>query len=310
MEFRKQHHIQQDPDHLNIHWDTLTICQLNCSYCYARNEYGDKWGKLMSKDMIDKCVEAFSRSPLSFNLGLLGGEPTLHPHFDYIIEKVSALKNNQKIYVTTNGYKDLTQVPKRDNVAFLFSYHPADIVDEDLFFRNVQSALDRGIQTKVNVMLHHDKTLWEKIRNTIYKLLDMGAKVHPHFLYTHSSRKLFHYRAEFWEYFKFLETDIPKELVYDDQLFNDYEIFHNGMTVFTGMHCWNNNYEVDVYGNVVQFCKDRVNDGSNLIRDPNYFARIHETKPMICPHKACNCDGLLKQLKILNPTEEELNDRV
>ena len=167
--------------------------------------------------------------------------------------------------------------------------------------------MDRGIQTKVNVMLHHDKNLWEKIRNTIHRLLDMGAKVHPHFLYTHSSRKLFKYRAEFWDYFKFLETEIPKELVYDDQMFNDYEIFKDGMTVFTGMHCWNNNYEVDVYGNVVQFCKDRVNDGSNLERDPNYFARIGQTNPMVCPHSACNCDGLLKQLKIMNPTVEELN---
>ena len=77
--------------------------------------------------------------------------------------------------------------------------------------------------------------------------------------------------------------------------------------MFTGMHCWNNNYEVDVYGNVVQFCKDRVNDGSNLERDPNYFARIGQTNPMVCPHSACNCDGLLKQLKIMNPTVEELN---
>lgn len=299
MEFNKQHHIQQDPDHLNIHWDTLTICQLNCSYCYARNEYGEKWGKIMSKDNIDRCVEAFSRSPLSFNLGLLGGEPTLGPHYFYIIEQVSALENNQKIYVTTNGYKDLTNHPKFDNVAFLFSYHPADIVDEELFFRNVQSALDRGIQTKVNVMLHHDKNLWPKIKATIEKLLSMGAKVHPHFLYTNWTRKLFSYRQDFWDYFKFLEEVIPKELVYDDQLFNDYEIFHNGMTVFTGWSCWNNNYEVDVYGNVVQFCKDPMS-GSNLLTDPDYFKRITETKPMICPHRACNCDGLLKQMKIRN----------
>lgn len=299
MEFSKQHHIQQDPDHLNIHWDTLTICQLNCSYCYARNEYGDKWGKLMSKENINRCVEAFGRSSLSFNLGLLGGEPTLGPHYFHIIEKVSELKNNQKIYVTTNGYKDLTNHPKFDNVAFLFSYHPADIVDEELFFRNVQSAIDKGIQTKVNVMLHHNKALWDKIKTAIFRFLDMGAKVHPHFLYTHSSRMLFHYRKDFWEYFKFLEEVIPKELVYDDQLFNDYEIFHNGMTVFTGWSCWNNNYEVDVYGNVVQFCKDRTT-GSNLLTDPDYFKRITETKAMICPHKACNCDGLLKQLKIKN----------
>lgn len=296
MEYNRQHHIQQEPDHLNIHWDTLTICQLNCSYCYARNEYGDKWGKLASKPVIDAVIKALSKSTLSFNLGMLGGEPTLSPYYTYIIEEIQKLKNSLNLYVTTNGYKDLTSHPVYDNFAFLFSYHPADCVDKSLFTRNVKSSYNRGIQTKVNVMLHHDERLWPDIKQTIDTFLSMGIKVHPHFLYTHSSRKLFKYKPEFWEFFNFLE-DLDKELVYDNDHFNDYQIYKNGMTSFTGWSCYNNNYEVDVYGNVVQFCRDRK-EHVNLTRDTDFFKRITHTKPMTCLHSACNCDGLLKQLKV------------
>ena len=295
MDFSKQHHVQQDPDHLNIHWDSLTICQYNCSYCYARNEYGDKWGKLMSKENIDKVIYAFSQSTLSFNLGLLGGEPTLHPHFEYILDKVTGLDNNNRVYVTTNGLKDISKFKNNNKVAWLFSYHPADITDVDLFLKNIQYCLDNGIQVKVNAMIHHDKRLWQQIKDMIILLLDMKVKVHPHFLYTNWDMKLFKYRPELWEFFSFLE-DFPKELVYDDQLYNDFQIYRDGMTNFKGWRCWNNNYEVDVYGNVAKFCMGK-REGDSLLTNPTYFKQINKTLPMICPHSQCNCDGLLKQYK-------------
>jgi organic radical activating enzyme len=299
MKYSKQHHLQQDPDHINVHWDSLTICQLKCSYCYARNEYGKEWGKLSSKEIIDGVIEALNRSSLPFNLGLLGGEPTIGPYYNYILEKISALPKFNRVYVVTNAEKDLTDHPQYDKLAFLFSYHPADCTDRERFINNMKLMLSRGYQCKVNVMLHHDKNLWPMIKEMleICKGID-GLKVHPHFLYGNSISKLFHYRAEFWEYFKFLE-DYEKDLVYDDDVFNDYQIFSNKLTNFKGWSCYNNNYEIDVRGNVVKFCLNKE-EHVNLQSDPDFFKNIQRTVPMICPHNACNCDGLLKQLKIKN----------
>jgi hypothetical protein len=149
-------------------------------------------------------------------------------------------------------------------------------------------------------MLHHDKKLWPLIKEMFEICAGIeGLKVHPHFLYGNSIQKLFNYRQEFWDYFRFLEN-VEKELVYDDQLFNDFEIFDKKMTNFKGWSCWNNNYEIDVDGKVIQFCNLNGNDKHDLLKDPDFFKRIAKTKPITCPHSACNCDGLLKQLKVKN----------
>jgi sulfatase maturation enzyme AslB (radical SAM superfamily) len=299
MKYKIQHHKDQDSDHINVHWDSLTICQLKCSYCYARNEYGKEWGKISDRTTIDAVLDALNRSSLNFNLGLLGGEPTLGPHYYYILDSISKMEKFNWVYVVTNGEKDLTTHPHYDRLAFLFSYHPADCTDRDRFLKNVQHMLDRGYKCKVNVMLHHDKNLWPKIKEMFETLEKIpNLKVHPHFLYGNSISKLFNYRKDFWEYFSFLES-YEKELKYDDDLFNDYIIFRDKMTNFKGWSCYNNNYEIDVKGNVVKFCMPKT-DNINLVRDRDFFKNINKTIPMICPHKACNCDGLLKQLKIKN----------
>ena len=85
----------------------------------------------------------------------------------------------------------------------------------------------------------------------------------------------------------------------DDDFFNDYIIFRDKLTNFKGWNCYNNNYEIDVRGNVVKFCMPKT-DNINLISNRDFFKNITKTVPMVCPHKACNCDGLLKQLKIKN----------
>lgn len=297
MNYNIQHHIEQDPDHINVHWDIITICQLDCSYCYARKQYGEKWGKIVSKETIDTVLEALSRSSLNFNLGLLGGEPTLSPHYYYILDRVQEFDNNNGIYVVTNGERDFSTHKKYDNLAFLFSYHPADCTDRDKFINNIRGMVEQGYKCKVNIMLHHDKKYWDIIKETfdLCATID-GLKIHPHFIYSGTSRKLFHYRENFWQFFKFL-SELPGELVYDTDLKNDYQIYHDGLTNFEGWDCYNNNYEILYNGSVARFCTpNRV--AVNLSDDPDFFRRIQKTAPMTCPYNECNCDGLLKQLKV------------
>jgi len=295
MNYSKQHHIDQDPDHINVHWDVLTICQLNCSYCYARNEYAEKWGKLGSRQIADGVLDALNNSSLPFNLGLLGGEPTLSPHYYYILDRISAMEKFNKVYVVTNGEKDFTKHPDYEKIAFLFSYHPADCTDRDRFFTNVKLMKDRGYKVKVNVMLHHGKQYWPLIKEMFEMCAAAGVRTHPHFIYGKNVHTLFNYRKDFWDYFSFLK-DHERELVYDNELKNDYEIFSEKLTNFNGWSCYNNNYEVDVNGRVIKFCLNH--ERTSLLDNPNFFKDITKTVPMICPHKACNCDGLLKQLKV------------
>jgi organic radical activating enzyme len=295
--YNKQHHVDQNPDHINVHWDVLTICQLNCSYCYARNEYGEKWGQLGSRQVVDGVLHSLRNSSLPFNIGLLGGEPTLSPHYNYILDQLQTFDQYKRVYVVTNAERDLSKHIDYKGLAFLFSYHPADCTDVDKFLRNVILMRDRGYQVKVNVMLHHGKVYWQLIKDMITKLDQLKIKVHPHFIYGKNVHTLFNYRKDFWEYFSFLK-DRDRELLYDNDLKNDYEIYNEKLTNFYGWSCYNNNYEIDVYGQVIKFCLDGRR--TSLIENPDYFKNIERTVPMQCPHKSCNCDGLLKQLKVKN----------
>ena len=308
MEFKKipiitdystQGHLGQNSNRLNVHWDLNTVCQLKCGYCYARNNYGKEWGQLVSKENIDKVMEALSRSTLPFNLGLLGGEPTLSPHYNYVIQKIRTLEKFSHVYVTTNAERDLSTI-ETDGVAFLFSYHPADCTSDENFLKNVKYIKDKGNKCKVNIIIHPNRKFWPKSLNMAKAVQELGVKIHPHFIYGNWNRKLYKYHEGMYEYFSIF-GELEKDVKYDDDLFNDYEIYKYGLTKFTGWSCWNNNYEVDVRGNVVKFCREEGTETSNLFRDLDYFKRITEIKPMICPHNECNCDGLLKQLKTRDP---------
>lgn len=293
-----QGHLQQNKDRLNIHWDTLTICQLECSYCYARNLKGKEWGKFTPKKTIDKIIDALSKSYLPFNLGLLGGEPTIGPYYNYIIDKVLSLDKINKIYVTTNAEKDLSTIRTSD-IAFLFSYHPADCTSDENFLKNVKYIIQQGNQLKVNIILHPNKKFWEKSLNMAKEIMNLNVKIHPHFLHSLWERKLYRYNKELWNYFSIFK-DLEKDICFNEDKFNDYEVYKNGLTKFKGWSCYNNNYEIDVEGKVVQFCRTENTSTIDLTKDSDFFEKITAIEPMFCPYNECNCDGLLKLKKTRN----------
>lgn len=71
-------------------------CNLECCYCYARN--------LKFKDMIikdfNKVLDWFEKQNIK-KISLIGGEPTIHPKFEEIINIIK--KRNFKTVLFTNG---------------------------------------------------------------------------------------------------------------------------------------------------------------------------------------------------------------
>ena len=63
-------------------------CNLNCSYCFA-NEFVNKKNTDINVTNFRKAVEFFTRAG-DVSIGLIGGEPTLHPAFDLFMEMLIA----------------------------------------------------------------------------------------------------------------------------------------------------------------------------------------------------------------------------
>ena len=303
-QYDKKHKIQRN----YIHWDVSTQCQLKCSYCYAIDEYGldTDWGKIDSWTRQKLVIRNIANSTLPVFLGLLGGEPTIHPRYNELIDlthKAISKHDDGRLYVTTNGLQTNSFFENHKfykNMYFLWSIHFEYITDKNIknIYRNIQICIDKGFRNKVNVMLHPAKKYWKQIHNIIDILETMDVEIHPHFLYDNGDvHKLHHYPNDFYEEFKRFEN-YDEYLIFEDGnnivKYNDYTVFNNNKTSFTGWNCYNNNYEINAFGIVQRLC---LNEQKDLITNFNYFKKIEKTCAMICPHSSCNCDGLLKIYK-------------
>lgn len=301
-QYDKKHKINRN----YIHWDVSTICQLKCSYCYAMKDYKEDWGKIDSWSRQLMVIKNIERSSLPCFLGLLGGEPTIHPRYSELIElchKAISIHKDGRLYVTTNGLQSsefFTNHIYYKNMYFLWSIHfeYLNYKKIDNIIENIKICINKGFKNKVNVMLHPDKKHWDKIKYIINILNNLDVNIHPHFIYDDGDiHKIHPYDEEFYNEFKEFEN-YEKYFIFEDnnslEMYNDYTLFKNKKTCFKNWSCYNNNFEINAFGKVNILC---FNESSDLTRNINYFKNIIETKPRICPHDSCNCDGLLKIYK-------------
>ena len=298
---------------LYIHWDMLSKCNYDCSYCYAKRFYKsiDKWGFYSNFRLQQHIIKCISYSKLPVFLGLQGGEPTIDKNFLGIIELIETqiLPKNEdnRLYITSNVSNDnLLKLSRNPKIFILASFHPE--FSDAKHFVDVLKAL--RFKTRVNLMLINDNKHWDTLHFVYNELKHIeNLQIHPHFIYTdHSRGTLDSYSEVFYKEFEYMKSDskefilemktreyTSKEEITQNFILSDYEVFEQNLNHFYGFKCYNNNHEIDFEGNVKILCK---NTKINLLDNPLYFRNIQEIEPMICPHQNCNCDGLLKTLKI------------
>ena len=76
-------------------------CNLKCPYCFA-DEFVNKANEEISIENFKKAYN-FIKTEKGERLGLIGGEPTLHPHFDDFLDIILEDKDIERCIVYTNG---------------------------------------------------------------------------------------------------------------------------------------------------------------------------------------------------------------
>ena len=84
-----------------------TYCNRNCSYCFAKEkvDLGRNQGdpsKNLSTEGLEKIIDFFKRSQLT-RFVVLGGEPTLHPRFGPMIDRILEEPSFDSVMVFTNA---------------------------------------------------------------------------------------------------------------------------------------------------------------------------------------------------------------
>lgn len=302
--YYKEYDLKHVKDRLYVHWDITTKCQFKCSYCYAIRQYGENWDKNDKFTNQLLVINALAKAKLPVFLGLLGGEPTLNPYFfkliDQIKEKVLT-KDLSRLYITTNGLSNkITKIEYNSKIRLLWSFHLEYSQCFERIFKHLETCIDKGFKNRVNLLLLPDPKYYPLIKETFNRLSKLNCEVHPHFLYNGENEEttLYDYNNDFFTELKVLDNT-TKNFVFENETgkhyFNDYEIFRKKLNCFKGWSCYNNNYEISYDGKVNNICKKQISD---LKKNPLFFYKINEIKPFICPYQQCDCDGLLKILKI------------
>lgn len=311
---KREYDFEHLKDRLYIHWDLLTKCNFHCSYCYSIKDYeqSGQWNKIDNFENQRLIIDAISLAKYPVFLGLLGGEPTLHPGLleilDLIKNKILPKNKDNRLYITTNGstniFKKIQYIP---NVFFLWSIH-LEFKDRygknfSKIFDNIKMMRDRGFKNRVNFMLVPDPKYYEDLHFIYNELLKLNVQIHPHFLYKNQleNAELYDYPKEFFDEFKDFK-DVKGNFIYetDDGYYNlnDYYIFKYKLNNFKGWKCYNNNFEISYNGIVQNLCKK---EQINILKDPLYFRKI-KLDYIKCPYNQCVCDGLLKIYKAKNGT--------
>ena len=139
-------------------------CNLNCSYCFA-NEFVNKDNTDISFENFTKAIE-FLTNESNVKIGLIGGEPTIHPKFLEILESLIINQKIDQVTIYTNGIElsnfiNTISNPKvkllvnLNNIKSIGEYNYNKIIsnlDELIFNQNMKNRVNLGINLYDNDM--------------------------------------------------------------------------------------------------------------------------------------------------------------
>ena len=281
---------------LTFDWALIDVCNYKCSYCNAG--YGSDIHRPVSRffktpAQIQAWRQVLDRLKLNsipqFEISLVGGEPTLHPHLLDIIEQLCLMDKATEIQLLTNlskphAYFEQFNRPNFEKLIVNPSIH-FEMYNEQLLDKCIALNKLEHINLEVGVMLHDDKKYWKDIEHT-FKVL-ISNKLHYYVQYIepyYDSNPA--YTDEFYSRFNGYISQATDHPLYEFRSeHNTYnlsqtEINKHSLNKFKGWKCRQLCWKIDHAGKMIQACTGTM---LNILGK-----NIHED--VICPHDCCACD--------------------
>ena len=286
-----------------LHWDINTYCDKDCFYCYARAQL--VWNKMSTKSTLDNIIDQLRKVNKPLEIALLGGEPSLHPLYFYILDQVEELPNLYGSAVISNAGKKVTpewidKHSKYKKFWFNYTFHASETPDVQAgYLDKIKYTRDNYDNVIANIMLLGPK--WDKqINEVVTACEEYGITMRPNLLFKPKDcdgymiendkyrEWVATYRDRFERYLYFSKDSMPRgrqdhqQLNDDISAYNDVDVYLEGINRFHGWKCLNNNYAVEGSNNtkITRMC------------DPGQTGEY-----MICPLQHCPCQGLLTNEK-------------
>lgn len=285
---------------LSISWDLVTHCQLNCSYCY----YRPYTSQTKYEDIMNLVLNRLKAVDGPFEVSLLGGEPTLHPHFAQLISRLCSINNLLKISVVTNfmaplefwrsleGYSDkLEIIPSFHAEYFHMSFFEKILLLKNNFSFNLGFVLHHSadyLPQMKQAIEYYINYLSQDVRISFNKLVNKNGNEERYYAY---DLKVLEFIAETQNKFK---AKFALEIV---QLFNDNEISEisqwefgeNNLNRVKGWSCHMSSLVITADGHVIYPCTYQ--------KKHILFANL-EKRNLICPLDFCPSEAFWNYQKI------------
>jgi organic radical activating enzyme len=285
-----------------FHWDIITMCNYHCEYCYSR-EIANQWNKMTTRKQVDEVISKLRLVNAPLELIILGGEPTKHPYYFYVMDEVYGLDNQLVVMGNiTNGifknYVEFVDMHEKykDKFHWNVTFHPSQIKDFEQFKLVIQYIKDSGFNVNINVMLADTQYITET-EDMLDYLTANSFRYYFNVVFDHDGVKYRNYDEDYVDWLGTLSNTYGgiKELVYlkDGGVvgrYNDIDVYLNDLSDFCGWKCKNNNFQIGVNGSeIVKFCNWKTMTVKDINDDEDF---------MICPLEQCVCQGKLTSEKM------------
>lgn len=276
-----------------IHWDVTRNCNFKCEYCCTH----DNTEPSLRSDKIKHIIRFFDFIKTNYKkdlvISLFGGEPTLHPHFYWIVGK---LGNYEEIQLQTNlsrslnWWKNLSDI--RNDMIIIPSYHHNKISEKN-FIEKIYFLKDNFKYVKIKVMWeskYKDEIL--KIYHTLKGLDFTNISVSLDMVYWNDQN----FTEEDFKFYLSQQTDKLFYIEYEENgeiksknlSYNEVKAFHKGDVNFHFYRCFSGSKGIFVtYNGLVYSCQSMRNYGFsplfNILVDEFSEMDKYINKPIICP---------------------------
>ena len=139
---------------LKVEWNLGKRCNYDCSYCPA--SIHDNYSPHTDINILTNAVDKLFSIGKPLRISFTGGEPTVHPKFEQLIEYVRS-KGPEYISVTTNGTRNHQFYESLNVNNYVFSIHFEDpwerVAETIVLYSMFNWKYEASIQ--VNLMAHH-----------------------------------------------------------------------------------------------------------------------------------------------------------
>jgi organic radical activating enzyme len=275
---------------LHFEWFLVDWCNFKCSYCSSADIMAEKYSKRSSPGKYQLVLKQLGRLDNEFEMDLFGGEPTLHPEFEYVVNQLDSMPNCTLIEIKTNLSKPLhflENICKYSKVKLAASYHAE--------YYN-QKFLDKCVALKdhnfyVHINLSDKPEHWPQIKEMIRHFDENSVKYDLNLLWSTTDNTIA-YTQEFYELFQPMLANISDKRTYRFQYEDGTEVFKSGFVAFkeqlnkfTGYKCKALLYEILSDGTFVNGC--------TRVRAPLMMNKDNMCVDVTCQRESCHADFML-----------------